>query len=168
MAGALTYVHPNHRPFSLVDPDISFPYVEKEKISTGTLFSLALVVPAVFIVLISLLFVPGRQFSKQVSKSQLWKRRLWEWNVGWLGLALSLAVTALFVDGIKVLIGKPRPDLLARCDPDLANASAYVLGGVNDRISEGTLVSWTICRSTNKSILEDGFQAFPSGHASCK
>ena len=166
MAGALTLVHPNRRPFSVVDPDISFPYVPKEKVSNGTLFAVSLAAPAVLITLISLIFVPGRNFSKQLSKSQLWKRKVWEWNAGWLGLALSLAVTALMVDGLKVLMGKPRPDLLARCDPDLPNAAAYVLGGVNDRISEGTLVSWTICRTTNRKILEDGFQAFPSGHAS--
>lgn len=168
MAGTLTYVHPNRRPFSLVNPEISFPYVEKEKVSNGTLFGVSLGAPAALIVLISLIFVPGRSVSKKATKSQLWRRKLWEWNVGWLGLALSLAVTTFLVDGLKVLIGKPRPDLLARCDPDLTNASAYVLGGVNDRISEGTLVSWTICRQPNNSILEDGFQAFPSGHASCR
>ena len=168
VAGALNKVSPNHRPFSLVDPDISFPYVEKEKVSIGTLFAVALVVPGVLIVLISVVFVPGRKLSKQASRSQLWKRKLWEWNVGWLGLALSFVVTVFLVDGLKVLVGKPRPDLLARCNPDLSNAASHVLGGVNDRISEGTLVSWTICRSTNKSVLQDGFQAFPSGHAACR
>lgn len=76
-----------------------------------------------------------------------------------------MTVTVFLVNGLKLLLGKPRPDLLARCDPDLANAAAYVLGGVNDRISEGTLVSWTICRNTDTKVLEDGFQAFPSGHA---
>ena len=166
MAGALALVHPNRRPFSLVDPDISFPYVPKEKVSSGTLFAVSIVAPAVLITLISLIFVPGRNFSKQLSKSQLWRRKVWEWNAGWLGLALSLAVTTLLVDGLKILMGKPRPDLLARCDPDLPNAAAYILGGVNDRISEGTLVSWTICRQANKKLLEDGFQAFPSAHAS--
>lgn len=85
-----------------------------------------------------------------------------------MGLALSLATTAVFVEGLKSLVGKPRPDLIARCDPDLTNAAEFVLGGVNDRISEGTLVSWTICRQSDMGTLDDGFKSFPSGHASCK
>ena len=88
--------------------------------------------------------------------------------MGWMGLALSLATTALITNGLKNLVGHPRPDLIARCNPDLANGPRFVLGGVNDNISEGTLVSWTICRQTDMSILKDGFQSFPSGHSSCE
>jgi len=168
LAGAITYIKPNRRPFSLVDPQISFPYVAKEKVSIGTLFGVALAAPAILIILIVLLVVPSGRSSKQASKSSPWTRKLWEWNASWLGLALSFAVTALLTNGLKILLGKPRPDMLAICNPDLANAAAHVLGGVNDRISEGTLVSWTICRASNAKTLKDAFEAFPSGHASCK
>ena len=102
------------------------------------------------------------------SKSQVWKKKLWEWNVGWMGLGLSCAVTALFTNALKLLIGRPRPDLLSRCVPNLAEISSHVLGGISDQISEGTLVSSTICQQTKHDILKDGFQSFPSGHASCK
>jgi len=168
LAGAITYIKPNRRPFSLVDPQISFPYVPKEKVSIGTLFGVALAAPAVLIVLIALLVVPSTKLSAQGFRSHRWTRKLWEWNAGWLGLALSFAVTALLTNGLKILLGKPRPDMLAICKPDLANAAAHILGGINDQISEGTLVSSTICRPSDAKALKDAFQSFPSGHASCR
>lgn len=161
-------MEPNHRPFSLVDPDISFPHVEKEKVSTTVLFVVSLGAPAVIIAIVSLLFVPGPSTQKQWSRSAIWKRKIWEWNVGWMGLALGCAVTVLFTDGLKLLIGKPRPDLLSRCQPNLSDISSYTLGGILDQVSEGTLVSSTICQQSNHGTLKDGFQSFPSGHASCK
>ena len=85
-----------------------------------------------------------------------------------MGLALGCAVTALFTNGLKLLIGKPRPDLLSRCNPDVTNISSHILGGFNDQVSEGSLVSWTICQQPNPGMLKDGFQSFPSGHSSCK
>ncbi len=63
---------------------------------------------------------------------------------------------------MKNLFGKPRPDLLSRCQPDIANLSIYLLGGY-----QGTdIVSSAICKQIDKSILEDGFRSFPSGHSS--
>lgn len=85
-----------------------------------------------------------------------------------MGLALGFAITVLFTNGLKTLMGKPRPDLLSRCNPNLSEASSYVLGGFNNEVSDGALVSWTICQQTDRGVLADGFQSFPSGHASCK
>ena len=62
-------ITPNKRPFSLVDADISFPYVAKEKISTATLFACGLVVPAVVILLVTILLVPGPTVPKINAKS---------------------------------------------------------------------------------------------------
>lgn len=151
-----------------MDPDISFPYVKQEKVSASVLFVVSLVAPAILIALVSLVFVRSPTARERRSKSQVWKKKLWEWNVGWMGLALSCAITALFTNALKLLIGRPRPDLLSRCDPNLSELSSHVLGGIRDQISEGTLVSSTICLQTKHDILKDGFQSFPSGHASCK
>ena len=69
--------------------------------------------------------------------------------------------------GMKNLFGKPRPDLLDRCKPDLANVAAHVVGGFGQDISERwTLVSASICTQTDQSVLKDGFRSFPSGHSS--
>ena len=170
VVGALfTLITPNRRPFSPVDASISFPYREKETISTIVLVIVSLVVPAVVIFVVSLLFVPGPTLGKGTPKSLIWRRKLWEWNTGWMGLALACAGAFLLTDGMKATFGKPRPDLLSRCNPDLGNIQKYAVGGYGDQINEGILlVSWHICRQTDMKILDDGFYSFPSGHSSCK
>lgn len=159
-------ISPNHRPFSLTDPDISFPYVEHEKVSSAVLVVVGLVAPAVIIFAVSLLFVPGPTIRKGTPRAAVFKSKLWEWNTGWLGLALALASAFFFTEGMKNLYGKPRPDLLSRCDPDLGAQLTHKLGGFESVNNAILLVSSTICRQTDKSKLDDGFASFPSGHSS--
>jgi len=76
-----------------------------------------------------------------------------------------VALSFLIVSGMKEVAGKPRPDLLARCDPDLSRLPDASVGGIGQQIDEGiVLVSWSICRKTG-SVVEEGFRSFPSGHA---
>jgi membrane-associated phospholipid phosphatase len=96
----------------------------------------------------------------------IWRRKLWEWHTGWLGLALSLASAFLITNGMKNLFGKPRPDLISRCQPDLANIAKYTLKGFTSPIADFHVVYAGICQQTDKSLLDDGFRSFPSGHAS--
>ncbi|KAF4636937.1 hypothetical protein G7Y89_g1144 [Cudoniella acicularis] len=157
---------PNKRPFSVVNPEISFPFVEKEKITTVLLGLCALGIPAVIIAIVSLVLVPGPTVSKSTPKALIWRRKLWEWHTGWLGLALSLSAAYVITNGMKNLFGKPRPDLLSRCRPDLANISLHIVGGFNNTPGGINLVSATICTNTDKSMMDDGFRSFPSGHSS--
>lgn len=167
VVGALfSIITPNKRPFSLVNADISYPYVTKEKISTATLILCGLAAPVVIIFLITILLVPGPTVPKSTPKALIWRRKLWELHTGWLGLGLSLAAAFLITDGMKNLFGKPRPDLLSRCNPDLANISKYAVGGFADTQEGSLLVTAAICQNTDKSIMDDGFRSFPSGHAS--
>ena len=100
---------------------------------------------------------------------QIWKQKLWEWNTAWMGLGLGLALTFFFTEGMKNLFGKPRPDLLARCDLDPMAVQSYALGGYGNQLPEwNQLVSWTACRQTDRSMLDDGFMSFPSGHSACR
>jgi hypothetical protein len=101
-------ISPNKRPFSLVDLDISFPFVTKEKISTAVLGICGLAAPAVIIFFVSIVLVPGPTVPKSTPKALIWRRKLWEWHTGWLGLALSLAAAFLITSGMKNLFGKPR------------------------------------------------------------
>lgn len=169
VGGVFTLISPYERAFSLADPDLSFPYNAHEKIATSTLVLVALVAPAIIILIICLLLVPGPTVPSSTPKSLIWKRKLWEWNTGWMGLALSLAIAFVITNGMKVLFGRQRPDLLSRCDPDLDNVQKYIVGGLGDRAPQGQyLVDRHICRQTDSAMLRAGFTSFPSGHASCK
>ncbi|KAL8715228.1 MAG: hypothetical protein Q9220_001186 [cf. Caloplaca sp. 1 TL-2023] len=160
-------ITPNHRPFTLTDPSISFPYVADEKISTTTLFLLSLVFPAIAILLVTVIFIPlPSTVPSSTTRSALWRRKLWEWNTAWLGLGLSLALSFLLTQGMKSMFGKPRPDLLSRCDPDYENQADYAIGGFPQVLNGMYLVSATICQQPNKGMLDDGFSSFPSGHSS--
>lgn len=85
-----------------------------------------------------------------------------------MGLGLGLATTFFFVEALKNLIGKPRPDLLSRCNLDPATVRQYVVGGEGSQLHlMDLLVSYTACRQPDRSKLDAGFVSFPSGHASC-
>jgi membrane-associated phospholipid phosphatase len=171
IAGALTFVEPIKRDFSLTDRAISFPY-RKDTISIPVLFIVACVAPAAIVALVSLLFVrlPADQ-GPSTSSGLLWRRKLWELHAGWLGLALSITLSLLLTQTMKNMFGKHRPDFLARCNPDVANMNNYTVGGFTSELLEGTsvLVKWQICISKDGSGVGfsefiDGFRSFPSGH----
>ncbi|KAE9376945.1 acid phosphatase/Vanadium-dependent haloperoxidase [Stipitochalara longipes BDJ] len=166
VAAVFSTITPNKRPFSLNNAEISYPFVTKEKISTTTLVLCGLVAPAVIIFIVCLFLVPGPTVPKSTPKALIWRRKLWEWHTGWLGLGLSLAAAFLVTNGMKNLIGKPRPDLLARCNPDLQNVARYAVGGFPNALEGFNVVSAGICQQTDSSVLDDGFRSFPSGHSS--
>ncbi|KAI1175413.1 acid phosphatase/Vanadium-dependent haloperoxidase [Nemania sp. FL0916] len=166
-------VTPNKRPFSLLDANIAFPFTQHETVTSGLLLTFNAVVPIVVIVVVALVFVPGRTVPEGTPASLVWKRKLWELHIGWLGLALSLISAWIVTQGMKNLFGKPRPDLLSRCQPDLANFAEHVVGFTSPVLTNaagatyvGQLVSASICTNTDKALLDDGFRSYPSGHAS--
>jgi len=61
-------------------------------------------------------------------------------------------MTGALTQVVKVTVGRPRPDLIARCLP--AAAPGY------------GLVNAAVCTQTDMAILKDGFRSFWSGHAS--
>ncbi|KAJ5589291.1 hypothetical protein N7537_011969 [Penicillium hordei] len=167
---------PNHHPFSLTDPTISYPFT-KETVTTKTLVLVCLFAPAIIILLLSWLLIPAKATTSNTSNvsnpapnppaAQYIRRKFWEWNVGWMGLALAIASAWSATQGLKVLIGKPRPDLLARCNPDLTRIAEFTVGGLGEELrGAATLVSWEICRDKSNSLQIDGFSSFPSGHSS--
>lgn len=142
-----------------------FPYTEKETVPNYLLGILCAGVPVVAILLVTLLLVPGSTVPRNTPASLVWKRKLWELHIGWLGLLVSVGAAFFFVSGIKNMCGKPRPDMLARCNPDIANAAKYQVGGFATAESDGRLYSHLICQQTDNKILWDGFRSYPSGHA---
>ena len=70
-----------------------------------------------------------------------------------LGLFISLILTSFLTDVVKNSVGRPRPDLLARCKPARGTP-------------EHSLVTIEVCTETNQHVLQDGWRSFPSGHSS--
>ncbi|TGO48624.1 hypothetical protein BCON_0235g00230 [Botryotinia convoluta] len=165
LGAVFNYQTPNKRPFSLVDPDISYPHQNHEKVPSSLLAVLAFVVPALVILLVTLTLVPGPTVPKSVPKALIWKRKLWELHASWLGLALSCALAFVITSGMKNLFGRPRPDLISRCIPDVENIAKWAVGG-GDRPEGIVLVQAGICQQTDSEMLNDGFRSYPSGHSS--
>lgn len=163
---ALNYVEPYKRPFSLLDLTISFPLVEE----TVTAHQAAYVCgfgPAAIIAIVVAICVPGFAFSKANSRSTVWRIKAWELEKGWAGLGLGVALAFFITQGMKNLIGKPRPNMLDRCQPDLSDISSHIIGGYGQDLSvRWTLVSASICTQQDVRILNDGFRSWPSGHSS--
>lgn len=167
IAGSFSAVSPSKRPFSLADSSISLPY-KKDTISIALAAIVCGVIPAAIIASIccSIAFWRVRRVDVHL-RGQVLRREMWEWLTGWLGLGLSLFTAFFFAQAVKNLVGKPRPDFLARCNPDSANQSEYALEHYDP--AGLVLVDWQICQSKNGSGVgisefKDGFRSFPSGH----
>lgn len=164
IALALSTVNPDYHHFSLLDLSISYPYRENAKVSLGLFISLSIILPVVVIVIVSL-FVPN----PAVSGSDARERRLlklWELNASLLGLGVSLATATIVFTGVKNLSGKPRPDFLARCNPDVGNVAAHRVGGYGQAVSKlWVMVDGGVCQQADTRWLNDGFRSFPSGYA---
>lgn len=162
----MNYINGYHRPFSLTDTSLAYP--EKSNIVSLTVVGIvAFGVPAVAIAVLCLA-LPLRYHPGEGARAASWRRKIWEINAGLLGLALSLALTLFVTSGLKDIVGKPRPDLLARCDPDVANIGNWIVGGFGTSLDSeaSALVASGICRQPDHRHLDDGFAAFPSGHSS--
>ncbi|OAP54428.1 hypothetical protein AYL99_11529 [Fonsecaea erecta] len=169
VGGVFSQIHGNKHPFSLQDPNISYPYHD-DTVTVPVAIIVSVVAPGVITALISLLFVPGPTAHRSTPKALIWRRKLWEWNAAWMGLGVAVAGAFVITEGLKDLAGKPRPCLLAMCDPDLSPEAIrkYQVGGLGTSLDSATpiLVDWRICRTTDLSKLRDGFASWPSGHSS--
>lgn len=184
-------ITPNMRTFSLQDLNISYvgltsfpakvvmltcpfvppnrqPFTEKETVNTFWLLMTVGCFPALIILFVALVFVPGSTVPKGTPKKLIWNRKLWELHTGWLGLALSLITAWIITSGMKNMNGRPRPDMLSRCLPDFQNWRDHLAGYNNPPTDSyhGQLVKATICTTTDKHKLDDGFRSYPSGHSS--
>lgn len=142
--GLLFYVVGHHisgfkRHFSLEDTSLRYPYAVYQRVGTHSLHFISAVVPFVAQVIINLITV-----------------RSWiDFHHSTLGLLLSYTITGSITQIVKVTVGRPRPDVISRCQPIPGSVDpVYGLSTVN------------ICTQTVKYILDDGWRSFPSGHSS--
>lgn len=169
IALALSTVNPDFHPFSLLDLSISYP-LRTPKVSLGLFIFLAIVAPVLVVGSVSLYLTPAFEVpTRPLTAQQVWQRKLWEMNAGLLGLGVSLATSIVIFTGVKNLTGKPRPNFLERCQPDLDSVKAHTVGGLGQKVSPlWVMVDQDICQQPDKKWLNDGFRSFPSGYATSK
>ncbi|KAI6002380.1 acid phosphatase/Vanadium-dependent haloperoxidase, partial [Pisolithus orientalis] len=138
--GLLFYVVGHHisgfkRHFSFED----MSYAVHQRVGTHALHFISAVIPFIAQVIINLATV-----------------RSWvDFHHSTLGLLLSYTVTGSITQIVKVAVGRPRPDVISRCQPIPGSVDpVYGLSAVD------------ICTQTVKYILDDGWRGFPSGHSS--
>lgn len=144
LAGLLAIINNVHgfrREFSLTDTSLQHTYAVHERVPVWLLGVVAVLVPA--------LIIAG--FALGVSRS------VWDLHNGLLGFVLANALTVTVTTILKVTVGRPRPDVIDRCQPRAGAANGVPYGLVTDLICT--------VPTTNKT-LRDGFRSFPSGHAS--
>lgn len=131
------FVEPFHRMFKLDDAAIQYPHALIERVSAGMNVIYAGVVPLACLIFWAAIFRPG----------------LHKAHVTILGFLISVILTSLITDIVKNAVGRPRPDLIARCKPERGTA-------------EHSLVTFSVCTETDHHTLHDGWRSFPSGHSS--
>ncbi|KAF3761928.1 acid phosphatase/Vanadium-dependent haloperoxidase [Cryphonectria parasitica EP155] len=130
-------VEPFHRLFFINDLAISFPHAEHERVPVVWNVLYAGAVPLLLLIAINTL-----------TRASVHKH-----HVTILGLLIALVLTSFLTDTVKNAVGRPRPDLVARCKPAPGTP-------------ENTLVGIDVCTEVRPHVLHDGWRSFPSGHSS--
>ncbi|KAF7777549.1 hypothetical protein Agabi119p4_3621 [Agaricus bisporus var. burnettii] len=136
---SLDKVEGYRRVFALEDTSLRHPYAVHERVPNIALYFICFVAPFLLQPVVNVLTI----------------RSWWDLHNSSLGLILSLALTGSVTQFSKITVGRPRPDIVDRCQPPV---------GATD--PEFGLSSWQICTQPDNGILRDGFRSFPSGHSS--
>jgi diacylglycerol diphosphate phosphatase / phosphatidate phosphatase len=131
------FITPVHRQFTLDNLSIQHPHAEIERVSSFQNVIYAGFTPLGILIVWSIL-----------ARSSLHKG-----HVTILGLLISISLTSFLTHVVKNAIGRPRPDLIARCKP-APGTPAHDLIGIE------------VCTETDHHTLHDGWRSFPSGHSS--
>nr|WID94085.1 diacylglycerol pyrophosphate phosphatase 1 [Trichoderma margaretense] len=133
----VNFVHPFHRMFFINDLRISYPHAEHERVTVPLNFLYALFVPLGILIAYNV-----------ITRASTHKH-----EATYLSLAISIVLSSFITDIVKNAVGRPRPDLLARCQPS-ADTKPNVL------------VTLDVCTAPDGHTLQDGWRSFPSGHSS--
>ncbi|CAM1505748.1 Fc.00g113850.m01.CDS01 [Cosmosporella sp. VM-42] len=131
------FVTPFHRMFFINDLQISYPHALHERVSVLMNFVYALFIPLGVLIAFNI-----------VARSSAAKH-----EVTYLSFAISIVLTQFLTDIIKNAVGRPRPDLLDRCQPAAGT-------------KPDTLVTIDVCTAPDGRTLQEGWRSFPSGHSS--
>jgi hypothetical protein len=163
----LSTVNPDFHTFCVLDMNLSYPY-RPAKLSLPLFILLSIIFPVLTIVSVALFtsFHPRHPTQYNLTRPQTRTQKLQYLNASLLGLGVSLATSTVIFTGVKNLTGRPRPNFLSICDPDLENIGKYTVGGFGAGFSRlWVMVNVEICRHGDKGALRDAFRSFPSGFA---
>ncbi|BFZ54795.1 hypothetical protein PYCC9005_001832 [Savitreella phatthalungensis] len=171
-------VSPSYQLFYADDRTISFPFALRERVPLWLLLVLAYVVPGCGILLgcaaIHLVHpptpyhplpsphtgdrrrTPPRSGVSPPPPAKGRSRTRTRLHASLLGLCASGALAVFATSVVKNAVGRPRPDMLSRCDVMPGTSTTYP-------------VDVTVCRTFNDEVhktLDEGFRSFPSGHSS--
>ncbi|BAO41243.1 probable diacylglycerol pyrophosphate phosphatase 1 [Kluyveromyces marxianus DMKU3-1042] len=136
-------VHPRFSDFSLMDSQISHVTYNQRQ----------LLFPRLFILLTTgglttLTAGALNAFSPTYTMSRRW----WNSHSSFLTILGTNAMQSVIVAILKNVTGKPRPDLVSRCQPSLQNVGQLQFN-----------IDISSCTTTDLRALSDGFRSFPSG-----
>ncbi|OJD11178.1 hypothetical protein AJ78_08001 [Emergomyces pasteurianus Ep9510] len=131
------FVLPFHRMFTLDNVAIQFPFAEVERVPVLWSVIYAGVTPLLVIIVWAIVIRRESHFA----------------HVSMLGLIVTLALTSFLTDIIKNAVGRPRPDLVSRCNPEKGTPAHK-------------LVTIDACAAPESHRLHEGWRSFPSGHSS--
>lgn len=147
VALALYHTEPLFQEFSLADQALWHAHYPDANLMS----------PLWLLVLTTVVFPVISVFITSIISIWKWPRKLWDFHIYCLSLLGVMAFQFSAVVLIKNWVGRPRPDLLARCQPFSMTFPPI-----------GTLANIIVCTNNNLVVLWDGFRSFPSGHASSK
>lgn len=161
---------PDSHAFCLLDISLSYPHHDQPKVPLWLLIILAVILPVVCIVVCTLFAqqspIPA---DRATGPTRYGIDRIRELNAALLGLGVSLATSTIIYTGVKNLSGKPRPDFLSICQPDLEKVDAYTVGGYGREYHRlWVMVDRGICQQPDQTWLNDALRSFPSGYATSK
>jgi len=130
-------VDPFHRMFSLDDRAKQYPHALVQRVSSVQNILYSGAAPLVILILWAGVRRPG----------------VHQAHVTILGLIISVTLASFLTDLLKNAVGRPRPDLIARCKPEKGTP-------------EHSLITIAACTEADGHTLQDGWRSFPSGHSS--
>ncbi|KAJ2725788.1 hypothetical protein GGI07_000995 [Coemansia sp. Benny D115] len=85
----------------------------------------------------------------------IFRRKNWhDFHCTVLGIFLSMGLNNTATNILKNAVGRPRPDFIDRCQPNITENPPL------------RLVDYRVCTQTDMDYLIEGMRSFPSGHAS--
>ncbi|KAJ7104092.1 phosphatidic acid phosphatase type 2/haloperoxidase [Mycena belliarum] len=126
--------------FDLTDTTIQYSFKAKEVFPNKTL---GFILAFAYVLLI-------------VSNLSL-SRNMWDLHHALLGLTVAFSVMGTFEQIVRVNVGRPRPDFIARCNPFANATNGHFFGLANVT---------TVCQtSVTDDLIKEGMRSFFSGHA---